>query len=452
MSRKVKWTLSLALLVILLFAPRTAPAQTAPLSIKRAIDIALTNNRSLRSDSMNISITDSRNKELAGRYLPQVNYSSQTEYNPAIPSQMLPGSMLGQPSKELVPVQFGTRYSWRIGVEVTQTLYRKDLQLQIRAADLNTGISKTRYNLTKEELVYQVAVTFYALQTNAEMIRTTYGDLVNMNEVLAVAKAQYENGILKKIDYESLQINVANTESHLYQLQTQYNDQLAKFNYLLGIPPATQTVIDDRISADLRNLDGTDYLTQREDIRLSYQLIDKKEIELKSIRAEKLPVLNSYFRYNYQSQFNKPGNIFSNDYMYNSSTVGLSVSVSIFDGHRRKNRINAAKLELEQLKLDNQQRQDQAQMEVVSATGTLSNNQQQYIITKRNLDLAVKVFNSRKALYTEGMTTLVELLDAERELSKARNLHIQAMIDVQTGRLDLHRANGTLLTNYIKSI
>jgi len=50
------------------------------------------------------------------------------------------------------------------------------------------------------------------------------------------------------------------------------------------------------------------------------------------------------------------------------------------------------------------------------------------------------------------VTTLIELLDAESELSQARNLHKQALIDVQTSWLDLHKANGTLLTKYVNSI
>ena len=91
-------------------------------------------------------------------------------------------------------------------------------------------------------------------------------------------------------------------------------------------------------------------------------------------------------------------------------------------------------------------------MQWKSASGTFHNNQQQYKITLRNLELAEKVFNSRRALYTEGVTTLIELLDAESELSQARNLHIQALIDVQTSWLDLHKANGTLLTQYVNSI
>ncbi|HKO81658.1 MAG TPA: TolC family protein [Chitinophagaceae bacterium] len=452
MRRGFKWFIMLIISLLYILIAHRSIGQTTPLNIKTAIDIALTNNRSLRSDSLDIAVSNSKNKELAGFYKPQVNYSSSTEYNPAISTQMLPGSIAGQPDKELVPVQFGTRYSLKSGVEVTQTLYRKDLKLQIRNSGLQTKIAKTKYNLSKEELVYQVASLFYSLQTNAELIRTTYADYINLKEVLTIAKAQYENGTLKRIDFESLDINVANKLSQLNQYQTQYNDQLAHFNYLLGIPASNQTIINDSIAQDLRVIESGSKFLQREDIRLSYQMIESKENELSSIRAEKSPAINSYFRYNYQSQFNKPGKAFNSDYLYNTSTVGISVSIPIFDGNRRKSRINTAQVQLDQLKLQNQHKQDQARMEVVSATGTLNNSQEQYVITKQNLGLAEKVFSSRRALYTEGVTTLVELLDAERELSNARNLHIQALIDVQTSRLDLHKANGTLLTDFIKSI
>lgn len=452
MSKIFKTILKLMIPALYLLAVHRSSAQTSPLNIREAIDIALANNRSLRADSINISITDHKNKELAGVYRPQVNYSSGTEYNPALASQMLPGAIAGQPGKELVPVQFGTRYSFRSGVEVTQAIYRKDILIQMRSAGLQMDIAKTKYNLTKEELVYQVASFFYSLQANAELIRTTHFDYMNMKEVLGIAKAQYENGTLKKIDYESLEINVANTKSNLNQLQTQYNDQLAYFNYLLGLPASAETLISDSLSQDLRFLAGNGKSLQRQDIRLSHQLIAAKEVELKSIRAEKSPALSSYFRYHYQSQFNDFGKAFNSDYLYNSSTVGITATIPIFDGNRRKNRMNTAKSELEQLRLKSDYKQQQAEMEWKSASGTFANNQEQYQITSRNLELAEKVFASRMALYSEGVTTLIELLDAESELSQARNLHLQALIGLQTGWLDLHKANGTLLTDFVQSI
>jgi outer membrane protein len=452
MSKRVKWVLKLIIPVLYTLVAHRSVGQSAPLNIKDAIDMALANNRSLRADSLNISISDEKNKQLAGLYRPQVNYSSGTEYNPAIPSQMLPGSVANQPDKDLIQVQFGTRYSMKSGVEMTQTLYRKDLKIQIKSASLQMDIAKTKHALTKEELVYQVASLFYGLQTYAEKIRNTRFDYTNMKEVLTISKAQYDNGLLKRIDYESLEINVANLESQLNQLQTNYNDQLAYFNYLLGLPVATETVISHRIAQDLYTPESNSSLLQREDIRLSSQMIAAKEVELNSIRAEKSPAINSYFRYHYQSQFNDAGKVFNSDYLTKSATVGISVTVPILDGNRRKSRINAARTELEQLKLKNEYKKEQAEMELFSSKGTLNNNLREYEITKRNLELASKVFTSRKALYTEGVTTLMELLDAERELSKARDLHMQSLINVQTGRLDVHKANGTLLTDYLNSI
>src|SRR5689334_17493782 len=148
MSNRVKWVLKLIIPVLYLLVAHRSIGQSAPLNIKDAIDIALANNRSLRADSLNISISDDKNKQLAALYRPQVNYSSSTEYNPAIPSQMLPGSVAGQADKDLVQVQFGTRYSMKSGIEVTQTLFRKDLKLQIKSAGLQMDIAKTKHSLT----------------------------------------------------------------------------------------------------------------------------------------------------------------------------------------------------------------------------------------------------------------------------------------------------------------
>ena len=426
-------------------------AQQEPLNIKQAIDIALAENRSLRSDSFNIAVAGSKTKEVAGLLLPQVNYSNVTEYNPAIAKQLLPGSMVGQPGKD-IPVQMGNRYNLRAGVELTKTLSRPDLKLQVAEAGMQTGVAKTRYAMSKEELVYQVAANYYSLQTTAELIRTTRFDYLNMKEVLDIAKAQYENGLLKKIDHQSLEINVANMLSQLNQLQTQYKEQLAYFNYLLGIPAANETAISDKIADELHNTDSYYDLSQRNDIRLLSQQVMIKENELKRIEAEKKPSIQSYFRFNVQSQFNSVSNAFDKDYSFHSSVVGVSVTIPVFDGFRRRNRSQTVKYELEQLKLNNSQKRDEAEMELVRASSAFNNNREEYGITKNNLELATNVFTSRKALYAEGVTTLTELLDAERELSKARNNNIQALISVQTAWIDMHKAKGTLLTDFIKSI
>ena len=118
-----------------------------PVNIKQAIDIALANNYGLRADSLNIAATAFKNDEVTGAYLPQVNYSNKFNYNAAIPSQMLPGAVMGDPSKEYIPVQFGTKYDASSGIEMTQNIYRKDLLIKMRAAGLNNAIAQTKYRM-----------------------------------------------------------------------------------------------------------------------------------------------------------------------------------------------------------------------------------------------------------------------------------------------------------------
>jgi outer membrane protein len=453
MQKKLKQILYLLMITSTIIGLKSLNAQSHAVNIKQAVEIALANNSALRADSLNIIMTGFQNKQLAGRYLPQVSMGSKLNYNLAIPSQMLPGNMVGQPSKEYIPVQFGTKYEMGSGIEVNQYIFRKDLLININAAPLNNAIAHTRYKLKREELVYQVVLSFYSLQSKAELIRNTTSDYDNMKGMLAIAKAQFEAGTLKRIDYESFAINVANKHSQLDQLKTQYNQQLDYFKYLIGLPVETKLVISTSISesSSPSKYAESEFL-QRADIHLYDQLIQAKEVEIKSIDAEKLPTISSYFKYNRQAQFHNTSSAFDNNYWFNNSTVGFSVSVSLFDGNKRKNRLRFAQTESKQLRLQSQQQQQKAETEFKTAKEALNNNRVQYRINTQNLALAEKVFASRKSLYTEGVSTLLELLDAEKELTQARNLHSQSMIDVQTGWLDLHKANGTLLTEFVQTL
>jgi outer membrane protein len=445
-------TRNLVVVILALSINIKALAQTTPVTVKTAIEMALANNYSLKADSLNMVAAGYQANAVKASLLPHVNYNSKAEYNPAIASTMLPGQYVGQPSKEYVPVQFGTRYTMGSGIEASYNLFRKDLRLQAAAAGLNTGIAKAKYEMTREELVFQVAGYFYSLQTNAELIRTTTRDYQNMVEIVRIAKAQFENGVLKRIDYESLQINTANKQSYLNNLETQYKDQLAYFNYLLGLPAENQTAIDGNLPETIHYTAADRGIMQRADIRLSYLQIRQKEVELRSITAENKPQISTYARLNYQSQFNKTGDINNRDFWYKSSTIGITTTIPLFDGYRRKNRMNQAKTELQQLKFRQEQTKQLATTDQVRAWETFYNDNKQYQITKQNLVLAEQVFVSRKALYAEGVSTLIELLDAEKELSNSRNLYVQAMINVQTSLMNIHKANGTLLTEFITSL
>ncbi len=84
--------------------------------------------------------------------------------------------------------RFGTAYAVSNGVDVSQTLFRKSTRIQVNAAELYNNIARTRHSLTREDLVYQVATSFYDLQTSAEQIRITDRDYRNLHEIVVITK------------------------------------------------------------------------------------------------------------------------------------------------------------------------------------------------------------------------------------------------------------------------
>jgi outer membrane protein len=443
MTKRLKKVIGIA---ILLWSGG-ASSQVPKLALADALNLALKGNYSLKSDTFNIVATHHRNRELAGYYLPQVNISNQLNHNIAVPTQMLPGAIAGQPSKDYVPIQFGTKYDAGTSVEVNQVILRKDLMLKIRAANLYTDIATTRHALTREEIIYKTTSMWYALQSTAELIRNTKSDYDNMATMKRIAQAQLENGTLTRIDFQSLAINVANKASELSRLQTQYAEQLDKFKYFIGMPSATIVAIDSLRLTDTHEPEPGK--ATRNDIRLYNQLLSAKEVDIRSIRAESKPAISTYLRYKYQSQFSTASRVFDRDFWFHSSSIGITATMPIFDGFRRKHRVKTAQAELQQLQVQLEQTTHNARTETKIAGEKLVHYKNQLKVNTENMAMAEKVFESRRALYTEGVTTLIELLDAERELTLARNLYLQAVVDVQTARLDLHQATGTLSTTFL---
>ena len=91
MSKRRRWFRSLPVLLIFGVLRSEAQSPTTSIDIKSAVDLALANNYSLKADSLNTSIAGYNTRVAKGAWLPHVNFNSKAEYNPELPSQMLPG-------------------------------------------------------------------------------------------------------------------------------------------------------------------------------------------------------------------------------------------------------------------------------------------------------------------------------------------------------------------------
>ena len=130
-----------------------------------------------------------------------------------------------------------------------------------------------------------------------------------------------------------------------------------------------------------------------------------------------------------QEAANNPNLGFQTDYTLRNQTglspayqwvVGLNLQIPLYDGGLSQARAQQAREVVEQLEAQLEQAQRQAQIELQSLALDLDNRYQRIEVARRSLDSAQESARIARLRYQNGLSTNVELLDAEANLTQAR--------------------------------
>ncbi|MCW5868927.1 MAG: TolC family protein [Candidatus Eremiobacteraeota bacterium] len=107
-------------------------------------------------------------------------------------------------------------------------------------------------------------------------------------------------------------------------------------------------------------------------------------------------------------------------------TVGLNLQVPLYDGGLSETRVLQAREIVEQLQALYEQARRNASLELQSLVLELSNRYQRLDVTERNLAAAAEAARIARLRYQNGLSTNVELLDAEAAFTAAQQEKVSA--------------------------
>ena len=125
-------------------------------------------------------------------------------------------------------------------------------------------------------------------------------------------------------------------------------------------------------------------------------------------------------------------------------SVGLMLSVPIFDGGQREGRISESRSRLRQESLRMKDVSDQVTLEVRNALLTLDSSTQQVQVAGKGIDLAMKELTFARDRYEAGLATNIEVTNAQTSVARARDNVIEALFRFNASRINLARAKGEL--------
>jgi len=431
------------LLFLYLFAATSfgQTPDTLRFTLVEAITYAVENNLQLKRVQLNEEGNRFKIKELKSSALPQINGTGAATDNFKRGSQLLPGDLMGQPGTT-IPVQFGTRFNYGSTVQLSQTIYNPSLRTGLQAAKESQALYQLQTFASKEELVYNLVDAYMQLQMSQKQKKLIEGNLERTAKLREITNEQFKEGIVKKVDVDQIGVNYINLETQLSNTINTISQLLNSIKLLMNVDVEQPIAIT---GAGTKPLPVTKqlYLNANTELSIAEQQIQLQQLNTENIKASYLPTVSLGANYGRQWQ--------TNELLKSSATTGMSsgsyslnVSIPLFDGNAKRHKIAQSNIALKQLQLDKESLTKSIKNEFQTALNTLNQNQRVLQAQLQNMRVAEDLYNVARLSYTEGITPLTELINAENSLREAQSQYLTAMLQTNLSELNMMRSSGQL--------
>ncbi len=419
-----------------------------PLTIDDAVNYALENNFEIRQGRLDISDADARVGEVLATGLPKLDGNLQYSYFPDVPNFLIPAQFADPeaPDGTFISLPAGTRQSVNASLELSALVFDGSFFVGLQAARVFKDLTEKEVDATREDNKWNVKRAFYSVLLVQEQIGELETNIESVKNLLDETRALYDEGFAELLDVRRLQLNYNTLKSQRDQIMGMdtITENLLKFQMAW---PADEPI---EITGDLEEMAGEWMLrkpsvdfqyTDRPDYRVLQVNEELADINIRQIRMGYFPTLRAFANHNQNLQRD---DLFNSDEIgwLQTTVVGATLSIPIFDGFDKRSRIQRARISKEKVLEGQHQLRHAIDTEV-------RNNHLQYKNALRGLDdadglldLSREIYETVLTKYREGVGSSFELIQAEQDLFDARLQKLNALYEVVDSRTQLEQALG----------
>ena len=448
-------------------------SETLRLDLNSAIEIALSENPSIKVADMEIKKKQYGKKSAYGMLFPQIDLIGQYQHTIKRQTMYLDGAfgmggddmdlsgfepedlrVLEVLNKVMGPdpdadpnagIQVGRKNLWSGGVNVSLPLVVPSLwkNIQMTKTDLELGVEQARSS--KINLTNQVKKAFYSIllaQDSYNVFRETYEtDSINLQNI----KDKHNQGLVAEYDVITADVRLKGIIPNILQAENMLKIAELQLKMLMGV----DADLDIEIAGSLMDYEETMFetivpadenLSSNSDLR-QFDLQTKMAKQAIGIqKAQMMPVLSSTFNYMYMNQSN---DFRFKDYRWDPySVVGINLAIPIFNGGQRRNAVQQSKIQLMQLQEQRFDVERGLKLSVKNNIELINKNIEQVKATESAVELARKGYEITQKRYDTGMGTIVDLNSAALAVTSTELQYRNAIYDYLAAKADLEKILG----------
>ncbi len=453
-------------------AALTVQAQEAPaaISLDEAIQIALSENASVKVADLEIERTGYARKGTYASLFPKVDGTG--SYQRTIKKQVMymdfnfggagagagsgEGSQAagGSEGKEQGGtaasngIEMGRWNTWSAGVSASMPLVNAQLWQSLRISDSDVELAVEKARASRLETVTQVKKAYYTALLAKEAFKVYKSVYENALENLQLTEKKYNAQRASELDLTRAKTTLANAVPNVYDSENAVELSLWQLKAVMGVNLDTPIDVRGTITDYAPEMDeafGPD--TSLDGNSTLRQLAIQAEQLAGTIRLRQyanLPTLALAFSYSL--------NAMANDYSFKDyrwspySYVGFSLSIPIFNGGKRYNDIRQARVQAAELDIQRANTERQLQIAIRSSLSTMETATKSYASASSAVETAEKAYGIAKQSYEVGRSTLTDLGDAQLALTQSRLGICQAIFNYLSAKSDLE---GTLGADFL---
>lgn len=252
-------------------------------------------------------------------------------------------------------------------------------------------------------------------------------------------EAQYEVGVVAKVDVLRSQVELANAKQSLIKAENAYQIAEANLNKIVGLPMDTQLKLDNILVYTPYENDMQyclDYAAKhRPELEQAKQNVEAAKGALRVAISGHMPQVAATASQNWNDS-NWPGDENGN------WGVGVQVTMNIFDSGVTTSKIHGAEADLAKAHETYRDTVDAVNLDVRSNYLNLREAEKRIDTTKLAVSQAEEDYRIAQLRYMNGVGTNTDVLDAQVALTDAKTNYLQAMYDYNTCKTNLETAIG----------
>lgn len=404
--------------------------------LKTLIGIALENNRDLRVSILNIEKAQAMYNIQRAELIPDLGAAGQITRQTTSPRDSHTANAMGNVNSNL--------YSASIGI----TSYELDLFGRIRslneAALANyVGTIEARKS-AQMLLISNVAMAYYALLADDELLKITEETLRTREESLKLTLLKFENGVSSELDVRQAQTLIESAKSTLAQLRRQRAQDENALILLLGIPSLPDNLPEGasfkqqiNMLPELSSGIPSEVLIRRPDVIAAEQQLLAANANIGAARAAFFPRISLTASLGKASS--ELDSLFSGGRLWSFTP---QISLPIFTGGANTANLRSSKVSKEIAIAQYEKSIQAAFLDVSDALAGRATFGDQLNAMQALVVASERTYELSDLRYINGIASYMDLLDAQRTLFTAQQQEIAAQLAMLNNQVSLYKALG----------